>query len=98
MTLSDDARYRWQVLSRVLAAIFGGYLFTSLLTVFLALVWPMPQAEAVVAASLLSFAVYTAAIIWVFSVRSATRAWVGLALSCAALALMNAVMLPGGWL
>lgn len=42
-------------------------------------------------AVLLSFAIYTGAVIWVFAARSATRAWVGVmipAAVCAALSWM----------
>lgn len=79
------------VLSRVLAASVGGYALTALamttLAAALPLVSPASNADGVLSATLLSFAVYTGIAIWVFSVRSATRAWLGLglvALPCAA--------------
>lgn len=72
------AAYRWAIASRVAAAIVGGYVLTSAVTVLMALLWPAPKAEAVLWATLLSFTVYTVVVIWVFTTRTATRAWVGL--------------------
>lgn len=77
-SMSEPTRYRWAVASRVAAAIFGGYALVSALTVLLALVWPLPQAQALMASTMLSFTLYTVVVIWVFATRSATRAWVGL--------------------
>lgn len=71
-------RYRLQILSRVVIAALGGYALASALAVLLALVWPLPRAEAIMASTLLSFVWYAVAVIWVFSVRSVTRAWVGI--------------------
>jgi hypothetical protein len=74
---------RLAVFSRVLAAAFGGYALTSAATVLLALIWPAPKAQAVLWGTMLSFAVYTTAVIWAFTTRSATRAWVGMLASAA---------------
>ena len=70
--------YRWAVFSRVMAAAVGGYALTSAVTVLLALIWPLPKAQALLAATMLSFTIYTIAVIWVFNTRTATRAWIGL--------------------
>lgn len=70
--------YRMSVASRVVAAILGGYALTALATMALAIFLPMPKAEASMAATLLSFLIYTCAVIWVFATRTATRAWVGI--------------------
>ncbi|TBU99821.1 DUF3649 domain-containing protein [Stutzerimonas kirkiae] len=96
MNISESARYRWRVASRVLAAVLGGYALTSVVTVLLALIWPTQQAHAVLAATLLSFAVYACVVIWVFSTRSATRAWLGMVLPTVVLALVCWMLLPGG--
>lgn len=80
---------RLSVLSRVLAAAFGGYALTSAATVLLALIWPAPKAQAVLWGTMLSFAIYTTAVIWAFTTRSAKRAWIGMLASsfvCAGLA------------
>ena len=73
--MTTSASYRWSVASRVGAAAVGGYGLTSAATVLLSLVLPLSRANAVAAASIISFALYTLVIIWVFSTRSATRAW-----------------------
>ncbi len=81
------AAWRWSVASRVLAAGLGGYavaaLGTSALTLVLVRAALMARADAVLWASLASFAFYAVAALWVFAARSATRGWVGLAAVCA---------------
>lgn len=81
-------RYRLVVLSRTLAAIVGGYVVSSLSTMVLARLLPMAPADAVMTATMLSFAIFTCAVIWVFAARSAVRAWLGLALPSLLLALL----------
>lgn len=79
--------YRWRVASRVLAAALGGYALTSLATAVTVLALPRlgfsTPAQAVLTATLWSFAFYAAVVVWVFSTRSAARAWSGLALGAA---------------
>ena len=70
--------YPREIASRVIAAVLGGYVFAATFTGFLAVALPLPRAEAVVLATLLSFAMYACAILWVFAVQSAARAWTGL--------------------
>ncbi|WP_068639702.1 DUF3649 domain-containing protein [Thauera butanivorans] len=65
------------VCQRVVAAVFGGYALANLLPLALAGLLPIGRAESVMAALLLSFAVYTAAILWAFAARSAGWAWAG---------------------
>ena len=65
------------LVSRILAAIGGGYVLAALASVA-ALALPMARPQAVLTGMLASFAVYTGAVIWVFAVRSAWRAWGGL--------------------
>lgn len=77
-SMSEPARYRWAVVSRVAAAVLGGYALTSALTLLLALAWPLPQAQALMASTMLSFTVYTVVVIWVFAARSLIRIWIGL--------------------
>lgn len=69
---------RLAILSRTVAAVFGGYVFASVCTVFLSFLLPLSVVEAVLAASLFSFAIHTAAAIWVFAAATARRAWIGL--------------------
>ena len=70
--------YRLAVTSRVLAAVFGGYLVTALASVCLTLWMPMARTEAVVTGMMSSFVVYLLAVIWCFACRTAWRAWFGL--------------------
>ena len=70
--------YRLAVTSRVLAAVFGGYLVTALASVCLTLWVPMARTEAVVTGMMSSFVVYLLAVIWCFACRTAWRAWFGL--------------------
>lgn len=65
------------LLSRCVAALFGGYGLAALSSVA-AVALPIPGSEAVLTGMLVSFAVYAGAVIWVFAVRSAWRAWGGL--------------------
>ncbi len=78
--LSSMARYRLAVASRALAAIFGGYLLAALVTALLSVGLPLARAEAVLSATLLSFAIYACAVLWVFAAGSAWRAWLGLSI------------------
>ncbi|EKS69973.1 hypothetical protein BURK_017885 [Burkholderia sp. SJ98] len=66
------------LVSRIVAAIFGGYALAALASVA-ALALPMSKPQAVLTGMLVSFVVYVCAVIWVFAVRSARRAWSGLA-------------------
>ncbi|MCF7220694.1 hypothetical protein [Marilutibacter chinensis] len=68
-------RYRGAVAARVLAAVVGGYYLAHGATAFLTLVLPLARVDRVIAASLLSFAVWCAAAIHAFAARSAWRAW-----------------------
>ncbi|WP_095158686.1 DUF3649 domain-containing protein [Pseudomonas sp. Irchel 3E13] len=73
--------FSWPMLSRIVAAILGGYAFTYAFTAALARLLPLDKVDALISASLLSFAVYTGVILWAFACRSAARAWAGLALA-----------------
>ncbi|MEG0225277.1 MAG: DUF3649 domain-containing protein [Comamonas sp.] len=79
------------VVSRVLAAVFGGYLLASAWSVFAGAVFP-GGAEAVLAGVQLSFALYVAAVIWAFSPVPPGRVWAGLLLPAAALAALAALL------
>lgn len=81
------ARYRLAVLSRTVAAIACGYLLAALCTALLARGLPMARADAVMTATMLSFAVYACAVLWAFAARDAWRAWLGLGTPALLLAL-----------
>jgi hypothetical protein len=82
------------LLSRTVAALLGGYALTCASVIFLGAVLPLPRSQAVLAASLASFAVYTAVIVWAFATPSVRRLWTVLLL--ASLALGGAGLLLGG--
>ena len=65
------------LISRIIAALFGGYALAALSSVAV-LALPMSKPQAVLTGMLASFAVYASAVIWVFAVRSALKAWAGL--------------------
>lgn len=74
------------VMSRVIAAIFGGYAFSTISALFLSYVLPMQRADALLTGIMASFAIYTAAVIWVFAARTSIAAWLGLIVPSAAMA------------
>ena len=57
------------ILSRTLAALVGGYVFTYAFTAALARLLPLDNVDSMVVASLLSFVIYTFAILWAFAAR-----------------------------
>ena len=64
------------LISRIVAALFGGYALAALGSVAV-LALPLSKPQAVLTGMLASFAIYTGAVIWVFAVRDAWRAWKG---------------------
>lgn len=96
MSFSHVARYRWSVASRVLAAVIGGYSLTSAATVLLALVWPLPQADAILAATMLSFILYVGILVWIFSVKRLQTIWLGLFIMTVICLGLSWALLPGG--
>lgn len=80
------ARGAGPLLSRVVAALLGGYALAALTSVA-AVALPISRTEAVLTGMQLSFVVYALVVVWVFAVRSATRAWVGLLVAAVPLVL-----------
>lgn len=76
-TLTHRARSTGPLLSRIVAALFGGYALAALSSVAV-LALPLSRPQAVLTGMLASFAIYAGAVIWVFAVRSAMKAWAGL--------------------
>ncbi|BDB69629.1 DUF3649 domain-containing protein [Comamonas thiooxydans] len=95
MTPSNAAPAGAHLLSRLLAAVVGGYLLASVLAVFLATVLSAPRAESVLAGMLWSFSVYVLAVIWAFSPVSPSRVWLGLLLPTVVLAGTSAWLARG---
>lgn len=92
---SETVRYRWRVASRILAAVVGGYALVSTATVLLALVWPLPRAEAILASTLLSFALYAGVLVWIFAVQRLCTVWIGLVLATVMCGGLSWLLLPG---
>lgn len=91
----DRARSVGPLISRIVAAVFGGYGLAALGSVA-ALALPMAKPQAVITGMLASFAIYAGAVVWVFAVRSARRAWVGLAIAAVPLLLAAWSVWAGG--
>lgn len=74
-------RYRLAIASRALAAIAGGYALAAGTNVALALALKNtgPKEDVIMLATMPSFLVWAGAVIWVFTVRTAGRAWAGVA-------------------
>lgn len=76
--MASEAGRGLEILSRSAAALLGGYAFTYAFTAALARLLPLARVDAAVIATLLSFVIYTLAILWAFAARSPRRAWAGL--------------------
>lgn len=83
-TVAEWGRGIGPLVSRIVAALVGGYGLASLASVAV-LALPMSKPGAVLTGMMAAFAVYAGAVIWVFAVRSARRAWLGLAVVAAPL-------------
>jgi hypothetical protein len=86
--------HQWSVVSRVVAAIGGGYLLASLLSIVVARAMPLAHASAVMTGMLLSFLFYACGALWVFAAPSARAAWAGLIVPAVLLALVAWVLGP----
>jgi len=88
---------RWSVVSRVLAGTLGAYGLAALATATLSLLLAtmgMGRVEAVIAATLPSFAIFSVAAMTAFHARSALRAWSWLAVFALPTGIGFLLMLP----
>jgi hypothetical protein len=76
-SLMHRVRATGPLVSRIMAALVGGYALAALFSVAV-LALPLSKPQAVLTGMLASFAIYAGAVIWVFAVRSALKAWAGL--------------------
>jgi len=83
------------LVSRILAALFGGYVLAALCSIA-ALALPIDGRQAVFTGMLASFLLYAGAVVWVFAVRSAWRAWLGLIVAALPLWLVAQTVGNGG--
>lgn len=88
-TLSPTTRYRVGMLSRILAASIGGYVLMNIVTVAFTFLLPVENYTAFLFSVQTSFLVYSITIIWVFTARTATKAWLGLLVLAVPLALID---------
>lgn len=83
-------QFSWaNVSSRIVAAALGGYGLSYAFTACLTLLLPFSKSEAALTATMVSFILYTGAILWAFAASTPRRAWIGLvvpAAICAAIA------------
>ena len=96
--MSPTLRYRFDVFARALAAIAGGYALAAgvMAALALALKSSAPREEVIMLATLPSFLVWAGAIVWVFSARTAWRAWAGVTIPGAVIAVAVWVSRSGG--
>jgi len=66
------------VLSRSLAAIFGGYALAATCSMFFAVALPIARGQAVLTGMLVAIVLCACAALWAFATRTALRAWVGI--------------------
>jgi hypothetical protein len=85
----SGASYRLGIFSRALAAAAGGYALMILADAALIFLLPIERRTAFLYSVQAGFLVYTLAIIWEFSTRTATRAWLGLLVVAVPLALVD---------
>ncbi len=85
--------HRWLVFSRILAAILGGYAvaISSSLLISQLLMLVIDKYQAIHIGLLLTFLVYACAAMWVFSVKTAPKAWLNLIS-------LNLALLLSAWL
>ncbi|CAB5716267.1 Protein of uncharacterised function (DUF3649) [Delftia tsuruhatensis] len=84
------------VLSRLLAAVFGGYALASALAAFLAGALPGARVDAVLAGMQWSFVLHLLAVIWAFSPVSVGRVWLGLLVPTAVLGAVALLLARNG--
>jgi len=75
---------RWAVFSRILAAIFGGYIFATIFSMLITqlLTYVVGHYQAIHFGLILTFLIYAFTAMWVFSVSRARKAWLGLLKVC----------------
>ena len=93
--LSDNARYRFQVLLRVLAGFIGGYVLTGYITAVTAILLPMTRAAAVMLSSMLSYLWFAGILIWAFAIKSLLNLYLILVMLIGAMATLYFALQSG---
>jgi len=77
-TTTEQPHYRLLVLSRIIAAVVGGYAFSTVMILVMTYLLPLSQKDALMLSTMLSYIIYLLAIIWVFAVKTVRTAWIGI--------------------
>ena len=93
---SVSLSYRVAVFLRFVAAIMGGYAFTSVLISLLAVLLPLNKLDCVLLTTTLSVFFYCCVFIWVFAVKSLMTVWITILLTTSGQLL--ALSFIKGWL
>lgn len=79
--MKSKPSFNWATVSRIVAALLGGYLFTYAFTAALAQLLNIEPKDALVVATLPAFVIYPLVIMWVFACSKLKVVWTGLGLS-----------------
>ncbi len=90
-----DRKFAMQVAFRVLLSLFGGYYLSYLFALLVANVVLNSQVDDITAGMLLSFVIYTAAVIIVFAAKTSLKAVIFIILSCGSIVSIN-IFVQGG--
>ncbi|NRA55846.1 MAG: DUF3649 domain-containing protein [Gammaproteobacteria bacterium] len=63
------------ICSRAFAAIIGGYVLSNLLSIVLSYLLASPNGSGVITGMLVSYLIYAAIVMWVYSVASLRQVW-----------------------
>lgn len=85
-----DLRYRFDVATRAVLAIFGSYLLAALLALWAERLLPLEPRAAMLTSNMLFFLAYAIAAMWAFAADTPRRAWAVMSIPC--------VLLGGAWL
>lgn len=84
------------VISRVIAAIIGGYVFSNLLSILLSYFLSGSPANAVMTGMVVSFSIYGSVVIWVYSVKSLRQVWQSLLITSSVCIIIIYLLMPKG--
>ncbi|WP_024462060.1 hypothetical protein [Marinimicrobium sp. LS-A18] len=79
----------WRLAALIGAALVGGYLLSTAAGIFLGGALPVSRSESTLIGHLLSFVIYTGAVLWVFYLRKPGPAWLSLSLTSMVLAVLG---------
>lgn len=82
MNLSTKHLAALHVTCRVLCALIGGYLLSTLSAILIALHLPGDKVNSIITGLLLTFIIYTVAVIYVFAAKTTLRASMGVFVPC----------------